>query len=107
MLARRGVRGHIDEFYKAYEREVFREYGAKNVVSADLPKTMPVSFRPDFKSEHSAERHGAAAAFSKIIETRLLNDPQHPPADTVKAQMLGAVQAVQTAMEKLQNVKPV
>lgn len=36
----------------------------------------------------------------------LLNDPKNPPADETRAQMLGALQGVQAAMERLQNMKP-
>ena len=37
----------------------------------------------------------------------LMNDPDNPPGEQVKAEMLGALQALQGAMERLQNVKPV
>jgi hypothetical protein len=33
---------------------------------------------------------------------RLLNDKDHPPADSVKAEMLGSLQAIQSALERLQ-----
>ena len=35
----------------------------------------------------------------------LLNDPKNPPADLIRAEMLKALQGVQAAMERLQNVK--
>jgi hypothetical protein len=35
----------------------------------------------------------------------LINDPQAPPSDPVRAGMLQALQAVQAAMERLENVK--
>lgn len=35
----------------------------------------------------------------------LLNDPTHPPPEQTRAEMLQALQRVQTAMERLQNVK--
>jgi hypothetical protein len=35
--------------------------------------------------------------------TKLLNDPQNPPTEEVRAEMLRALQAIQTAMERLQN----
>jgi hypothetical protein len=35
----------------------------------------------------------------------LLNDPQNPPPDETRAQMLNSLQAVQAAMERLQQVK--
>jgi hypothetical protein len=35
----------------------------------------------------------------------LINDPQNPPPDETRAQMLGSLQAVQDAMERLQQVK--
>src|SRR5581483_4489170 len=35
----------------------------------------------------------------------LLNDPQNPPADLIRTEMLKALQGVQAAMERLQNVK--
>jgi hypothetical protein len=38
--------------------------------------------------------------------SRLMNDPKNPPADHVKAEMLRALQGLQAAMEKLQNIKP-
>jgi hypothetical protein len=37
--------------------------------------------------------------------SKLLNDPQNPPADQIRAEMLQALQGVQAAMERLQNVK--
>jgi hypothetical protein len=37
---------------------------------------------------------------------RLLNDPKNPPADAARNEMLRALQGVQSAMERLQNVKP-
>jgi hypothetical protein len=37
--------------------------------------------------------------------SKLLNDPQNPPPDQIRAEMLQALQGVQTAMERLQNVK--
>ncbi|HLP75937.1 MAG TPA: hypothetical protein VK327_03395 [Candidatus Paceibacterota bacterium] len=37
---------------------------------------------------------------------RLLNDPQNPPAEPMRAQMLQSLQGVQAAMERLQNVQP-
>ena len=36
----------------------------------------------------------------------LLNDPKNPPADDMRAEMLRALQGVQAAMERLQNMKP-
>jgi hypothetical protein len=36
----------------------------------------------------------------------LLNDPQNPPPDAIRTEMLGALQKVQVTMERLQNVKP-
>ena len=35
----------------------------------------------------------------------LINDPQAPPSDEIRAGMLRALQAVQAAMERLENVK--
>jgi hypothetical protein len=35
----------------------------------------------------------------------LLNDAKNPPSDQTRAEMLQSLQAVQTAMERLQNVK--
>jgi hypothetical protein len=35
----------------------------------------------------------------------LLNDPKNPPPDEVRIEMLRALQSVQAAMERLQNVK--
>jgi hypothetical protein len=35
----------------------------------------------------------------------LINDPQNPPPDETRNQMLGSLQAVQGAMERLQQVK--
>jgi hypothetical protein len=35
----------------------------------------------------------------------LLNDPKNPPADAVRVQMLQALQGVQAAMARLQNMK--
>ncbi|MBA4146509.1 MAG: hypothetical protein H0X66_00220 [Verrucomicrobia bacterium] len=42
-----------------------------------------------------------------ILETmtKLINDPQAPPDDQTRAQMLLGLQAIQSAMERLQNVK--
>jgi len=37
--------------------------------------------------------------------SQLLNDPKNPPPDQVRVQMLEALQGVQGAMERLQNVK--
>ncbi len=37
--------------------------------------------------------------------SKLINDPQAPPDDQIRAQMLMALQAVQAAMDRLQNVK--
>jgi hypothetical protein len=37
--------------------------------------------------------------------SRLMNDPAAPPAEELRAQMLRALQGVQAAMERLQNVK--
>src|SRR3954467_3066262 len=37
--------------------------------------------------------------------TRLMNDPQLPPNDELRANMLKSLQAVQTAMERLQAAK--
>lgn len=37
--------------------------------------------------------------------SRLLNDPKVPPADATRAAMLGGLQAIQSAMEKLQSAK--
>jgi hypothetical protein len=36
----------------------------------------------------------------------LLNDPKNPPADAMRTEMLRALQGVQAAMERLQNIKP-
>lgn len=36
----------------------------------------------------------------------LLNDPKNPPADAMRIEMLRALQGVQAAMERLQNIKP-
>lgn len=36
----------------------------------------------------------------------LLNDPKNPPADDMRSEMLRALQGVQAAMERLQNMKP-
>ena len=36
---------------------------------------------------------------------QLLNDPKNPPADEMRANMLRALQGVQAAMERLQNMK--
>jgi len=36
---------------------------------------------------------------------QLLNDPKNPPADEMRANMLQALQGVQAAMERLQNMK--
>jgi hypothetical protein len=36
----------------------------------------------------------------------LLNDPQNPPPDPIRAQMFSSLQSVQEAMERLQAVKP-
>ena len=35
----------------------------------------------------------------------LINDPQNPPPEETRAQMLASLQAVQSAMERLQQVK--
>jgi hypothetical protein len=35
----------------------------------------------------------------------LLNDPKNPPAEPIRSEMLRALQGVQAAMERLQNVK--
>jgi predicted RNase H-like nuclease (RuvC/YqgF family) len=37
--------------------------------------------------------------------TKLINDPQAPPDDQTRSQMLLGLQAIQSAMERLQNVK--
>ncbi|MFN7138982.1 MAG: hypothetical protein ACK4UN_06565 [Limisphaerales bacterium] len=37
--------------------------------------------------------------------TKLINDPQAPPDDQVRARMLAGLQAIQNAMERLQNAK--
>lgn len=37
--------------------------------------------------------------------SRLLNDPKLPPADETRAAMLAGLQAIQSAMEKLQSAK--
>jgi len=37
--------------------------------------------------------------------SRLMNDPQLPPDEQLRAQMLQSLQAVQAAMERLQSVK--
>lgn len=37
--------------------------------------------------------------------SRLINDPKTPPADETRAEMLGALQGVQAAMERLQSAK--
>lgn len=36
----------------------------------------------------------------------LLNDPKNPPADDMRTEMLRALQGVQTAMERMQSIKP-
>jgi hypothetical protein len=36
---------------------------------------------------------------------QLLNDPKNPPADTMRVEMLRALQGVQAAMARLQNMK--
>jgi hypothetical protein len=36
----------------------------------------------------------------------LLNDPKNPPADEMRTEMLRALQGIQAAMERLQNMKP-
>ena len=36
---------------------------------------------------------------------KLINDPQNPPSEESRAAMLGFLQGVQAAMERLQNVK--
>ena len=43
-----------------------------------------------------------------ILETmsRLLNDPQNPPAPDMRTVMLRALQELQAAMERLQSLKP-
>lgn len=38
--------------------------------------------------------------------SRLMNDPQNPPADQTKAEMLRSLQGLQAAMTQLQNIKP-
>jgi hypothetical protein len=38
--------------------------------------------------------------------SRLLNDPKNPPADPIRTEMLRALQGVQSAMERLQNIQP-
>ncbi len=35
----------------------------------------------------------------------LINDPQHPPSEDTRTQMLSSLQAVQLAMERLQQIK--
>ncbi|HEU5123847.1 MAG TPA: hypothetical protein VFW05_07270 [Verrucomicrobiae bacterium] len=44
----------------------------------------------------------------QILEemSRLLNDPKNPPAEPMRVEMLKALQGVQSAMERLQNVQP-
>lgn len=37
--------------------------------------------------------------------SRLIHDPHNPPSEESRAEMLGSLQAVQAAMERLQNVK--
>lgn len=37
--------------------------------------------------------------------TKLMNDPKSPPDDQTRSQMLQALQGLQAAMERLQNVK--
>jgi len=37
--------------------------------------------------------------------SKLIHDPQNPPSEESRTQMLGSLQAVQAAMERLQNVK--
>lgn len=37
--------------------------------------------------------------------SRLISDPKTPPADETRAEMLGALQGVQSAMERLQSAK--
>lgn len=37
--------------------------------------------------------------------SKLIHDPQNPPTEESRAEMLGSLQAVQAAMERLQNVK--
>jgi hypothetical protein len=43
----------------------------------------------------------------ELIEriNRLMNDPQNPPADETRAEMLEALQQVQGALERLDQVK--
>lgn len=43
-----------------------------------------------------------------ILETvsRLLHDSQNPPGEDMRAEMLRALQGLQTAMERLQSLKP-
>ena len=43
----------------------------------------------------------------QILEkmSNLINDPRNPPAEESRAEMLGSLQAVQAAMDRLQNVK--
>jgi hypothetical protein len=36
---------------------------------------------------------------------QLLNDPKNPPADVMRVEMLKALQGVQAAMARLQNMK--
>lgn len=38
---------------------------------------------------------------------RLLNDPQNPPQEPLRSDMLHALQGVQAAMERLQKIQPV
>lgn len=44
------------------------------------------------------------ATLEKMAE--LLNDPKNPPPDDMRTEMLRALQGVQAAMERLQNMKP-
>jgi hypothetical protein len=39
--------------------------------------------------------------------SRSMNDPQNPPSDQTRSEMLRSLHALQAAMEQLQNVKPV
>lgn len=45
----------------------------------------------------------APATLEKMAQ--VMNDPKNPPADKMRAEMLRALQGVQAAMERLQNMK--
>lgn len=71
------IRENIDQVLKEYNAASMKEYKTKTPVvsSGDLPKTMDLPFRDKFISEHSATRHAAASAVSKMVDDIRLNDP--------------------------------